>query len=209
MTVEYASTFLMSFWTNANSAAIEDRDAADDGDQVEVLTGQVDLEPDVEHRVEAGHEEHAGDHHRRAVQQRADRRGAGHGVGQPGVQRELAGLADAGDEQRDRRPHQHVLAGELAAARHASLMPRMSSVPKMPEQHRRADQQADVADAHGEERLQRRRGLLASSSHQCPISMNEHRPMISQPRISCTMLGASAMVSMPAENSVRAAKKCV
>ncbi len=51
--------------------------------------------------------------------------------------------------------------------------------------------------------------LLASSSHQCPISMNEQRPMISQPRINCTMFGASTIVSMPAENSVRAAKKCV
>jgi hypothetical protein len=50
---------------------------------------------------------------------------------------------------------------------------------------------------------------LASSSHQCPISMNEHRPMISQPRISITMLGARAMMSMPDEKSVRAAKKCV
>ena len=50
---------------------------------------------------------------------------------------------------------------------------------------------------------------LASSSHQWPISMNEQRPMISQPRMSCTMLGASTMHNMPAENKVRAAKKCV
>ena len=50
---------------------------------------------------------------------------------------------------------------------------------------------------------------LASSSHQCPISMNEQRPMISQPRISWTMFGARTMTSMPAENRVRAAKKWV
>ena len=31
---------------------------------------------------------------------------------------------------------------------------------------------------------------LGSSSHQCPISMNEQRPMISQPRISWTMFSA-------------------
>ena len=33
--------------------------------------------------------------------------------------------------------------------------------------------------------------------------------MISQPRISWTMLGARTIVSMPAENSVMLAKKCV
>ncbi len=33
--------------------------------------------------------------------------------------------------------------------------------------------------------------------------------MISQPRMSCTMLGASTIVNMPAENNVRLAKKWV
>ena len=70
------------------------------------------------------------------------------------------------------------------------------------EHDRRADQQADVADAHGEERLQRGARLLASSSHQCPISRNEQRPMISQPRISWTMFSARTIVNMPALNSV-------
>ncbi len=51
--------------------------------------------------------------------------------------------------------------------------------------------------------------LLPASSHQCPISRNEHRPMISQPRISCTMFSARTITSMPAENNVMAAKKCV
>jgi hypothetical protein len=51
--------------------------------------------------------------------------------------------------------------------------------------------------------------LLASSSHQCPIRRNEHRPMISQPRISWTMFGASTIVNMPALNRVIEAKKCV
>ena len=50
---------------------------------------------------------------------------------------------------------------------------------------------------------------LGSSSHQCPISMNEQRPMISQPRISWTMFSARTITSMPAENSVMAAKKWV
>jgi hypothetical protein len=41
------------------------------------------------------------------------------------------------------------------------------------------------------------------------MSRNEQRPMISHPRISCTMLGAITMTSIPAENSVIAAKKWV
>ena len=51
--------------------------------------------------------------------------------------------------------------------------------------------------------------LFAPSSHQCPINMNEHRPMISQPRMSWIMFSATTMLSMPAENNVRDAKKCV
>ena len=50
---------------------------------------------------------------------------------------------------------------------------------------------------------------FASSSHQCPISRNEHKPMISQPRMSCTMFSASTIVNMPALNSVIEAKKWV
>ena len=51
--------------------------------------------------------------------------------------------------------------------------------------------------------------LLALSSHQCPINRNEQSPMISQPRMSCTMFSASTMFNIPALNSVIAAKKCV
>ncbi len=50
---------------------------------------------------------------------------------------------------------------------------------------------------------------LACSSHQCPMRRNEQRPMISQPRISWTMFGARTITSIPAENSVMAAKKWV
>jgi hypothetical protein len=41
------------------------------------------------------------------------------------------------------------------------------------------------------------------------MSRNEQRPMISQPRISWTVLSAMTMQSMPAANSVRAEKKKV
>ena len=51
--------------------------------------------------------------------------------------------------------------------------------------------------------------LLAPSSHQWPISMNEQRPMISQPSKKRIMSSAMTIASMPAENNVSAAKKCV
>ena len=59
--------------------------------------------PVEEHRVQAGAEVHAGDDHGGGVDQRRHRRGAGHGVGEPGVERELAALADDADEEA--RPH--------------------------------------------------------------------------------------------------------
>ncbi len=43
------------------------------------------------------------------------------------------------------------------------------------------------------------------SSHQCPISMNEQRPMISQPRSSWIVFSATTSVSMPAVNRERKA----
>ena len=53
-----------------------------------------------EERVRARHHVHAGVDHGGGVDQRADRRGALHGVRQPDVQRELGALADgAGEEQ--------------------------------------------------------------------------------------------------------------
>ena len=67
-------------------------DAADDGHEVDAAVGDREALP--EHGVEAGDEVDAGHDHRGGVDQRRHRRRAGHGVGQPGVQRELAALAD-------------------------------------------------------------------------------------------------------------------
>ncbi len=146
-------------------------DATDHGDQVERLPGGVDLEPDVEHRVDAGDQEHPGHDHGGAVQQRTDRRRAGHRVWQPGVQRELAALADAGDEQRHRRPHQGVLAGELTVG--GSLVDATDiERAEDPEQCGRADQQTDVADADGPERLE---GCLAVGRLFPPVPDQQER----------------------------------
>ncbi len=50
-------------------------------------------------RVEAGEQEDARGDHGRRVDQRGDRRGAGHGVGQPHEQRQLRRLAGGGEEE--------------------------------------------------------------------------------------------------------------
>ncbi len=89
-----------------------------------------------------------------------------------------------------------------------SLSPRIENVPAAPNMiavptKRPMSPTRTVRNAFSAARL------LASSSHQCPISRNEHRPMISQPRINWTMFSASTIVNMPALNSVRDAKKWV
>src|SRR3989338_738459 len=61
--------------------------ATDDADQLEDLRGQD------EQAVGAGDQVDAGGDHGRRVDQGRDRGGAGHGVGQPGLQRQLGGLA--------------------------------------------------------------------------------------------------------------------
>ncbi len=143
----------------------DDRDRGDDDDEVDLDIGNREALP--EHRIEAGDEEHAGDDHRRRVEQRRDRCRAGHRVGQPGVQRELAALADAGDEQGDGGPQQEALAAVTrqrpgrdaadAEPGHAEVL--LGPGVGAPIEHRRADEQADVADAHGEERLEGRPGV--------------------------------------------------
>ena len=64
------------------------------------------IEPQVrarQHRPEAREQEHARLHHGRAVQIGADRRGRGHGVGQPEVKRELRRLGEAAEQDEDQR----------------------------------------------------------------------------------------------------------
>ena len=124
--VEYASTFLMSSLHERQHRADEDRDAADQ--RHEVHAAGRDREALVEHRVEAGGEEHAGDDHGGGVDERRHRRGAGHRVGQPGVERELAALADDADEQaRSRR--RGAARGRRPRSSAYALIPSMLNVP--------------------------------------------------------------------------------
>ncbi len=65
----------------------------------------------LEELVAARHHVHARRHHGGGVDERGDRRGAFHGVGQPGVERELGGLAAGAHEEEERDggigPHAH------------------------------------------------------------------------------------------------------
>ena len=47
---------------------------------------------------------------------------------------------------------------------------------------------------------------LSLSSHQCPMSMNEQRPIISQPKIICSVFDDVTRMNMPDVNRLSAAK---
>nr|WP_235737024.1 hypothetical protein [Nocardioides alcanivorans] len=73
------------------------------GDDAEPEQGAVPAGDTGEGRSEQGDEIDAGLHHRGGMQIGADRRGGGHGAGQPEVEGEEGRLADCSDEQQDHR----------------------------------------------------------------------------------------------------------
>ncbi len=109
-----------------------------------------------EHRVEPRHREHPGGDHRRGVDQRRDRRRAGHRVRQPDVQRELRGLADdAGAEQQ--RGGGHRPGGQV---RHGGEHVGDAEAAGGPAEHDHPDDEAGVPEPGGQERLERGRPRL-------------------------------------------------
>ncbi len=62
---------------------------------------------ELENRVQPRDHVHARGHHRRRVDQRADRRGAFHRVRQPDVQRNLRGFSGRADKQQQRNGRHH------------------------------------------------------------------------------------------------------
>ena len=177
--------------------------AADEGDQVDAAG--LDGEALPEHAVEAGHQVHAGHDHGGGVDEGGDRRGAGHGVGQPHVQRELGALAHDAEEQEDSPGQEQAVAMSPVrasrlmcsmlkfwpAAKNRVMMPSIRPTSPM-----RVVMKALMAASE-----------LAFSSHQWPMSMNEHSPTSSQPISSWSVLSATTRSSMEAVNSDRAAKK--
>ena len=79
-----------------------------------------------EHRIEAADQVHAGGDHRGRVDQRADRRGAFHRVGQPDVQRELRALADAAAEDAQPGDDQQPVAVARCATAAVAISPAAS-----------------------------------------------------------------------------------
>ena len=61
-----------------------------------------------ESRVEARQQVNAGIDHRRGVDQRADRGGGFHRVGQPGLERELRGFGGGSDQKPERQHGQNI-----------------------------------------------------------------------------------------------------
>ena len=96
--------------------AADDGDAADDREQVHARGA--DRQALEEHAVEPGDHVDAGHDHGGGVDEGGHRGGAGHGVGQPGVEDELARLRHHRGHERARRHEQHEVA-DLAARRPA------------------------------------------------------------------------------------------
>ena len=88
-------TRLMSFCTQPMVAANSAVRGADEGDEAQ-RAGR-----EFQQRRHARHQEHAGGHHGRGVDQRGDRGRALHRVRQPDMQAELRRLAHGADEQQD------------------------------------------------------------------------------------------------------------
>ncbi len=116
-----------------------------------------DVERGRRHRIEEAHpRDHvdAGRHHGGGVDQRRNRRRAGHGVGQPHVERNLRRLAGGADEQEQRRHRRDRRRDQLGVrAKLGELQrPRAPSADRPEEQHE-AEQEAGVTDAVDDEGL--------------------------------------------------------
>ena len=145
---------------HALDVGLGDRDRA--GDQkrcgadhgAHVLRGRGEFEQ----RVHARDQVDAGGHHRRGVDQRADRGGALHRVGKPGVKRDLRRLGERPDEQ------QHAPGDQVAVVRAVAERARARGVEGGEEVERAgvledevgAEHQPDVADDVDHERLDAR-----------------------------------------------------
>src|SRR5665647_2929585 len=127
-------------------AGVQQGGRADDGDREAYIRGEL-----VED-VRAGDEVHASGDHGGGVDQRADRRRAGHGVGQPGLQRELRRLGDGAAEEQGGRGNGEAGAGR--PVRGGTLHQRLDlERVELREQQEEPDDKGRVADARDDERL--------------------------------------------------------
>ena len=85
---------------------------ADDGDHIQGVRRHAEQD------VQPGDHVHAGRHHRRRVDQRADRGGAFHRVGQPDIEGDLRRLADGAYEEQERNDGDDGNAQEVGVFAH-------------------------------------------------------------------------------------------
>ncbi len=108
-----------------------------------------------EQRVHAGDQVDAGGHHRRRVDQRADRGGSFHRVGQPGLERNLRGLRERAHQQQKAACRQVAVAvGAERAVRGRAEGPEHFQRAGVLEDEEGAEHEADIADDVDHERLQ-------------------------------------------------------
>ena len=117
---------------------------------------------------------------------RRDRGGAGHGIRQPDVKRDLGGFTGHADqhEQGDQQDHGGVRGSHLGCL--AEDVPELQAA-EGPEHGEGCQQEAEIADAVGNKRflgcveLAHEGRPSVSISYQKPINRKEHRPTPSQP----------------------------
>ena len=138
---------LMSVWTSAIVAGHEQRGDAGQGDE------RLDVGRVLEEHVRARDEVDAGGHHRRRVDQRRDRRRALHGVGKPGVERDLGRLRHGADEEQERDPVGRRRPLRPSGRRPGRTPPGTRPCPRSLHQDEDRDRDAHVADRVHHERL--------------------------------------------------------
>ena len=140
----------MSYCTNASLAPLNTVTPPTSARRL-MLDVPIDRLP--EDPVEPGDHVDAGHDHGGGVDEGGHRRGAGHGVGEPGVQDELARLRHDGGDQRARR-HQQSQVADVAIQRLGVDVEDVEGLACSKEQDDHAHDQPDVADAVGDERLE-------------------------------------------------------
>ena len=143
----------------------EGKETADDGceatDERHVMQrARTDTQTGEEDAVETGDEVHAGDNHRRRMDQRRDGRRTGHRIGQPGVQRELARFRGDTTEETQTTHKEQRRVGRTRERVFVDVEHVEAVCTGSEERDRHADDQAHVTDTVREERLEGGVGVL-------------------------------------------------